>query len=86
MHYSLIIKTFSSVHFTTVHANLIEQTTSSIELVVLKRRVIVVIRKDSRRLLLHRLEQHRGILLSKETYRTLAQHADPCGNHFGDTI
>jgi len=47
--YSWIIKTFSSVHFTTVHANLIEQTSSSIELVVLKRRilVLVVIRKDS---------------------------------------
>ena len=27
--YSWIIKMFSSVHFTTVHANLIEQTTSS---------------------------------------------------------
>jgi len=24
--------------------------------------------------------------LSKETYRTLAQPADPCGNHFGDMI
>ena len=35
-------------------------------------------------LVLHRLEQHRRILLSKETYRTLAQPADPCGNHFGD--
>jgi len=86
MHYSLIIKTTASVHFTTVHANLIEQTTSSIELVVLKRRIIVVIRKGSRCLLLHQLEQHRWILLSKETYRTLAQPADPCGNHFGDMI
>jgi len=85
-HYSWTIKTFSSVHFTTVHANLIEQTTSSIELVVLKRRIIVVIRKDSRFLLLHRLEQHRRILLSKETYRTLAHPADPCINHFGDMI
>ena len=84
--YSWIIKIFSSVHFTTVHANLIEQTTSSIELVVLKRRIIVVIRKDSRFLLLHQLEQHRRIFLSKETYRTLAQPADPCGNHFGDMI
>ena len=47
-YYSLIIKTFSSssLHFTAVHADLIEQTTSSIELVVLKRRIIVVIRKD----------------------------------------
>jgi len=80
MHYSLIMKTFSSVQFTTVHANLIEQTTSS------KHRIIVVIRKDSRCLLLHRLEQHRRIFLSKETYRTLAQPADPCGNHFGDMI
>jgi len=35
----LTIQTFSSVHFTTVHANLIEQPTSSIELVVLKRRL-----------------------------------------------
>ena len=41
---SWIIKTFSSIHFTTVHANLMEQTTSSIKLVVLKRRIIVVIR------------------------------------------
>jgi len=73
--YSWIIKTTSSVHFTTVHANLIE-------LVVLKRRIIV----DSTCLLLHRLEQHRRILLSKETYRTLAQPADPCGNHFGDMM
>jgi len=86
MHYSWIIKTFSSVQLTTVHANLIEQTTSSIELVVLKRRIIAVIRKDSRCLLLHRLEQHRRICLSNETYRTLAQPADPCGNHFGDMI
>jgi len=84
--YSWIIKTFLSVHFTTVHANLIEQTTSSIELVVLKRRILVVIRKDFTCLLLHRLEQHRRILLSKETYRTLALPADPCGNHFGDMI
>jgi len=84
--YSLILKTTLSVHFTTVHANLIEQTTSSIELVVLKRCIIVVIRKDSRCLLLHQLEQHRCILLSKETYRTLAQPADPCGNHSGDMI
>jgi len=84
--YSWIIKIFSSVDFTTVHANLIKQTTSSIELDVLKRRIIVVIRKDSRCLLLHQLEQHRRILLSKETYRTLAQPADPCGNHFGDMI
>jgi len=88
MQYSFIIKTTSSVHITTVHANLIEQTTSSIELVVLKRhgRILVVIRKDSRCLLLHRLEQHRCILLLKETYRTLAQPADPCGNHLGDII
>jgi len=86
MHYSLIIKTFSSFHFTTVHANLIEQTTSSIDLVVLKRRIIVVIRIDYRCLLLHRLEQHRRILLSKETYRILAQPADPCENHFGNMI
>jgi len=85
-HCSWIIKTFSSVRFTTVHANLIEHTTSSIELVVLKRRIIVVIRKDSRCLLLHRLEQHRRILLSKETCRTLAQPADPCRNHLGDMI
>jgi len=83
MHYSWIIKTFSFVQFTTVHANLIEQTTSSIQLVVLKRRIIVVIRKNSTCLLLHRLEQHRRILLSKETYRTLAQPADSCGNYFG---
>jgi len=82
----LIITTNSSVRFTTLHANLIEQTTSSIELEVLKRRIIVVIRNDSRCLLLHRLEQHRSILLSKETYRTLAQPAGPCGNHFGDMI
>jgi len=47
---------------------------------------IVVIRNDSRCLLLHRLEQHRRILFSKETYRILAQPADPCGNHFGDMI
>ena len=88
MQYSFIIKTTSSVHITTVHANLIEQTTSSIELVVLKRhgRILVVIRKDSKCLLLHRLEQHRCILLLKETYRTLAQPADPCGNHLGDII
>ena len=86
MDYSLITKTTSSVHFTTVHANLIEQTTSSIELVVLKRRVLVVIGKDSRCLLLHRMEQHRRIMLSKETYRTLAQPADPCGNPFGDMM
>jgi len=85
-YYSLVIKRTSSVHLTTVHANLIEQTTSSIELVVLKRRIIVVIRKDSRCLLLHRLEQHQRILLSKETYRTLAHPADPCGNPFGDMI
>jgi len=84
--YSWIIKKISSVHFTTVHANLIEQTTSSIELVLVKHRIIVVTRKDSRCLLLHRLEQHRRILLSKKTYRTLAQPADPCGNHFGDMI
>jgi len=56
------------------------------EHVVLKRRIIVVIRKDSRYLLLHRLEQRRRIVLSKETYRTLAQPVDPCGNHFGDMI
>jgi len=31
MQYSWIIKTFSLVQFTTVHANLIEQTTSSID-------------------------------------------------------
>jgi len=61
-----------TVHFTTVHANLIEQTTSSIELVVLKRCILVVIRKDSTCLLINRLEQHRQILLSKETCRTLA--------------
>jgi len=36
MYYSLLIKTTSLVHFTTVHANLIEQTTSLIELVVSK--------------------------------------------------
>ena len=84
--YSWIIKTFSSAHFTSVHANLIEQTTSSIELVVLKRRIIVVTRKDSTCLLLHRLEQHWRILSSKENYRTLAQSADPCENHFGDMI
>ena len=65
---------------------MIEQTTSSIELVVLKRRIIVVIRKDFGCLLLHRLEQHRRILLSKETYRTFAQLADPSGNFFGDMI
>ena len=86
MYYSLIIKTTSSVHFNTVDANLIDQTTSSNELVVLKRRIIVVIRKDSRCWLLHQLEQHRRILLSKETYRTLAQPADSCGNPFGDMI
>ena len=86
MDYSLITKTTSSVQFTTVHANLIEQTTSSIELVVLKRRVLVVVGKDSRCLLLHRMEQHRRIMLSKETYRTLAQPADPCGNPFGDMM
>jgi len=86
IYYSLIIKTFSSVHFATVHANLYEQTTSSIELIVLKRRLIVVIRKDSRCLLVHRLEQRRRFLLSKETYRTLIQPADPDGNHFGDMI
>jgi len=86
MHYSWIIKTFSSIQFATLHANLIEQTASSIELVVLKRRIIVVIRKDSTSLLLHRLEQHRRILLSKETYRTFAQPVDPCGNRFGDII
>jgi len=85
-YYSLIIKTTLSMHFTIVHANLIHQTTSSIELVVLKRRIIVVIRKDSKRLLLHRLEQHRRILLSKETDRTLAQPADPCGNPFVDMM
>jgi len=85
-HCSLIIKTTLSIHFTTVHANLIEQTTSSIKLVVLKCRIIVVIRKDSRSLFLHRLEQHRCILLSKETYRTLVQPADPCGNNFWDMI
>ena len=84
--YSLIIKTTSLVRFTMVHTNLIEQTTSPIELVFLKRRIIVVIRKDSRCLLLHRLEQHRRIVLSKETYRTLAQPVDPCGNPFGDMI
>ena len=44
-----------------------------IELVVVKRRIIVIIRKDSKYFLLHRLEQHRRILLSKETYRTLDQ-------------
>jgi len=65
---------------------LIEQTTSSIELVVLKRRIFVVIRKDSRCLLQHRLAQHRRILLSKETYRTFAQTADPCGNPFRNMI
>ena len=85
-YYSLVVKTTLSVHFTIVHANLIDQTTSSIELVVLKRRIIVVIRKDSKRLLLHRLEQHRRILLSKETYRTLAQPADPSGNPFVDMM
>jgi len=85
-YYSLIIKTTSSIHFNTAHANLIEQTTSSIELVVLKRRIIFVIRTDSRCLLLHRLEQHRRLLLSKGTYRTLAQPADPCGNPFRDMI
>jgi len=58
MYYSVLIKTTSLVHFTTVHANLIEQTTSLIELVVSKCCIIVVIRKDSRCLLLHRLEQH----------------------------
>jgi len=42
IYYSLIIKTISSVHFTTVHAYLIEQMTSFIELVILKRRIIVV--------------------------------------------
>jgi len=50
-YFSLIIKTTSVVYFTTVHANLImmiEQTTDLIELVVLKRRIIVVIRNDSR--------------------------------------
>jgi len=52
--YSWILKTFSSVHFTTVHANSIEQTTISIELVVWKRCILVVIRKDSTCLLLHR--------------------------------
>ena len=78
--------TSSSVHFSTVHINLIEQTTSSILLVVSKRRIIVVIRKHSRCLLLHRLEQHRRILLWKETYRSLAKPADPCGNPFGDMI
>ena len=51
--YSWTIKTFSSIHFTTVHANLIEQTTSSMELLVLRRRIIDVIRKDSTCLLLH---------------------------------
>ena len=58
----------------------------SIEIVVLKRRIIVVIRKDSRCLLLHWMEQHRRILLSKQTYRTLAEPADPCGNPFGDVM
>jgi len=78
--YSSITNKTSSIHCTTVHANLVEQMRSSIELVVLKRRIIVVIRKDSRCLLLHRLKQHRRILLSKETHRTLIQRADPCGN------
>jgi len=55
----------------------------SIELNVLKRRMIVVIKKDSKCLSLHRLEQHRRIWLSKKTYRTLVQPADPCGNPFG---
>jgi len=48
--------------------------------------ILGVIRKDSRCLLLHRLGQHRRILLSKETYRTFAQTADPCRNPFGDMI
>jgi len=55
----------------------------SIEPNVLKRRMIVVIKKDSKCLSLHRLEQHRRIWLSKKTYRTLVQPADPCGNPFG---
>jgi len=45
--------------------------------------MIVVIRKDSTCLSLHWLEQHRRIWLSKKTYRTLAQPADPCENPFG---
>ena len=85
-YYYLIIKTTLSVHFGIVYTNLREQTTSPIKLVVLKRRILVVMRKDSRCLLLHRLEQHRRIFLSQETYRTLAQPADPYGNPFGDMV
>ena len=77
MYYSSIIKTFLSVQFTTVHANLIEQTTSWIELVVLKRRTIVVIRKDFTCLLLHQLEQHRRIFLVK---RNLQNFGSTCGS------
>ena len=75
-YYSLIIKTTFSVHFTIVYANLIDQTTSSIELVVLKRRIIVVIRKDSKRLLLHRLEQHRLVVVKRD----LQNFGSTCGS------
>jgi len=68
-------------------ANLIEQTTRSIELVVLKRRIIVVIRKDYRYLLLHRLEPNFVVKRDLQNFgSTCGISADPCGNHFGDMI